>query len=503
MRFSNNIPRVAHVAMALALNCLVIIQGHTKENAKDIESLIEARNWKDTSRSIFLEAQNVNPREWSIAVNQAKSGFIDDAIASAQLMFPVSRSMLLLEVSQSAPTLPLSRQKELVHAALKNAKGDTGSDYHRSGDLAAICLIYVAWGMDSAAQAIYGEALSAAEKGFVQQGNGGYRRISEELLKVDVQLVREWMLDPLLKRIANTSDPLNLVFTYRDLAQLEYRMGKKSDAIGLLNQGISASTKMEAGNLKAAAVGGLANLAIEIGEIGFAERYGEQRQLLPSYAIYKAATGSHSEALALISKLKNGFYVDHKTEVQSKIVSDAVRRGDINSAIFYAERLSECPASIEMSLWTQIAALQATNGDKKSARASYTRAEELLRKKKESEYYSQEIAATVTLGESMFKNGFRDDGSKIVSAAVRQIQTIPSRRAQDRISTRARTAPILTVIGKHAAATDLLLEAYWMAHDYPESNSTAKMEKAALLSEIGIAAGKMSESGIDDGRKVQ
>lgn len=486
MRFSDRLT-VVHVAILLAASFVLIpIPGHTEETPAGIENLIKAQKWTEVSRALFLEAQRVDPREWSIAVNQAKSGFVDDALASAQLMHPISRSALLLEIVRSAPSLSISRQKEVVQLAWDHAKGNTQSEYHRSGDLTAISLMYVAWGIEARAQTIYRDALAAAEKGLSEASNGGYRRITEELLRPDVSSLREWMFEPLLTRVERTPDLFGAVFAYRDLAKIRYRMGKTAEAMNLLNDGVAASNDMKEGVSKKIAVQALASLAIEMGEIDFAKRHGDQIQLIPEYALYEAARGNQAKALALISGVADTLYVNHRTGTLSRMASDAVRRKDLQSATFYAERL---PISWdEMKAWTQIAEVQAANGDRASARASYAKADGALKKRTGTEYYYADVWATVALGESMAQNGFRDDGNQIVAGAIQQVETIPRRRFEDRISALTLVAPALISIGKTVEGTTMLLEAYREAHDYPESDTMAKLKKAGQLSAIGMAA---------------
>ena len=481
----------ANVVLSLAIFGFLAVAANATESSKNIETLIATQKWQEASRAIFREAGTVSPRDLSVATNLAKAGFLGDAIASAQLQFPVVRTPVLLDIAKNAPSLSHAKKDELVEMAIENSRIDSGQNYLRSGDLALLSFVFMEMEKESKAKAIYEEAMSVAGKGLSEKGNGGYRRISEVLATADLKLVRDWMIFPMMKLVDNAPDPFNAAFTYLDLARLQYRLNRREAAIRLLDSGMAAAKKLGNSVLEETAVDGLTRFALEIGEVEFAKRYGNRNRLLPSYVIFEAERGNRAEAIALASRLQNTLYVGWKSETQSSLVSNAVKRKNLDDAVFYAERLTDGPTSIEMKAWTQIAELQISVGQRKAAQASYVRARDSLKKKSEHEYYYFEVIATLALGKSMFQNGFIEDGHSLISAAVQQMKTIPSRRIDDLISFKSKIAIALGSMGRTSEATNLLSDAYREAHAFPQDKLFAQMTQGSLLSEIALAAAMM------------
>lgn len=485
MKFRESLATLCSVLPLVAYG-LWTTPAQATEAQKNIESLIAAHKWMEASHSIFREASAVDPKELSIAKNLAKAGFLGDAISSAQLQFPVVRTPLLVEISKTAPSLSHARKIELVGMAFENSRTDSGQNYLRSGDLALLSFVLMEADQELKAKSTYEEAISVATKGLNEKGSGGYRRISELLAAADLKLVRDWMIAPLIKLIDSTPDPFNAAFTYLDLARLQHRLNQRDAAKGMLSAGVTAAGKINASVSKLAAVDQLTEFSLEMGEIEFAERYGNRNRLLPSYVLFEAERGNRQKALELISQLQNGLYVGRKSETQSRLVSNAVKRRDLDAAVFYAERLTGCPPSVEATAWTHIAELQVTQGQREKAQTSYARARDSMREKREHEYFSFEILATLALGKSMFQNGFVQDGHRVISETIQQMRTIPRRRIEDLISVQAKIAMALGSMGRTTEATNLVSEAYHEAHVFPQDKLFAQMTQARLLSEIAL-----------------
>jgi len=472
------------------------VQAHTEDQTLDVESLVQARRWDDAARSIFMESRQVDPIGWDTVVNQAQAGFIDEAIVIAKTIYPTSRSGLLLKILQSAPALSVGKQQEIIQLALDNARGITGPEQQFVADaFTAMSLLEVGRGLDLTAQAVYREALEAAEKGLGQQSNSGYRRVTDELVKADDRLLREWMVAPLVERVRKTPDPFDEALTYRDLAKLTYRLGNPAEAKRLIDLGLSVADAMPLNNLRMIAVRGIAEFAIRIRDASLMDRFRSDFQLSPEYAAYEAERGNHDRALALISVIPNTLYVGHKRQTQIRIISEALQRKDLATAIYYTERLSECPYSVELKAWTQIAEAQADAGDMVAAKRSYEKAEALLKTKEESEYFDFEILTILALGQSLCRHGYRDHGDKIVASTSQYVELISTRRTKDRVLVRAAIAPALQRIGMQAEATRQVLTAYREAHAYPTDDSTSsKLTKAEMLSAVGLAVYRLNDN---------
>ncbi len=219
--------------------------------------------------------------------------------------------------------------------------------------------------------------------------------------------------------------------------------------------------------------------------------YGDQKQLIASNALYESAKGNRREALAFTSKLGNGMYVGWRTETQAKLISNAIKRHDVDSAIFYAEQFSDLLLSKKMKAWTQIAELQTSQGDRKAATLSFTKAINTFGQKTESEYFNFEIMAELALGKSLIQNGLNTEGNQVFSSAIHHSRTIPRRRMQDRISIKVNIANALNLVKRTAEAKKLIADAYLEAHNFPQDQQFVKMHQASLLSEIALAAAKL------------
>lgn len=461
---------------------------NASEKTVSAERLISEHRWRQASRSVLLEAHAIDSKAWSVAGNQAKAGFVDDALSTAASMFPTSRTALLLEIANGAPKLSKEKKTAILQMALDTTRSNIGNSYLQSGDLIQVSLAYLSNGDDALARALFDESVLTATKGLNENGSGGYRRITEELAKTEIRQLNRWDFDSLVSKIEKSPDYLNAAFAYLDMAKFYGALNDRVMSKKLLQLAIESSntwwgkTKLP----KRAAVDGITRFAFDNGEIDFAEKYGDHDQLLPNYAILAASQGKHVKALALVEKLSIGMYVNYQASTIAKIFSDAIQRRDLNAAVWYAERTPKGNKVTEISQWTQIAELQNSLGAKEAAKTSYARAARAFEKKLEHEYFDFEIQATLDLGDSMIKSGFNTEGRVVIASTTSQLRTIPDRRLEDRIKVQLSVAQTLNTIGRTAECTEMLLAAYRSANSNSKEKLLSQSKRASLLSAIGL-----------------
>lgn len=478
--------------LVAALLFLATFTANASEKTVSVERLIAGHKWHQASRSVLLEAHAIDSKEWSVAGNQAKAGFVDDALFTAASMFPTSRTALLIDIANSAPRLTEEKKSEILQLALNNARHDIGQNYLRSGALIEISLAYLAAGDDALARTLFDESVLAATKGLNESG-GGYRRITEELAKSELRQFNGFAFDSLVLQIAKSPDYLDAAFAYLDMAKFYAALSDRKKSKQLLQLAIESSkTWWGKTNLpKKAAVDAITRFAFESGEIDFAEKYGDRGQLLPNHAILAASQGKHTEAIALVQKLSVGMYVDYQSSTMARIFSDAIRRRDLDAAVFYAERTLKGNTVTKISQWRQIAELQNTFGAKPAAKTSYERAASAFKEKLEHEYFDSEIKATLELGGSMIRSGFNAEGRTVIASTTSQLRTIPDRRLEDRIKTQISVALALCCIGKAAECTEMLLAAYRATNSDSKVKLRSQSERASVLSAIGLALAQL------------
>ena len=462
------------------------------ETTANAERLISVHRWNQAARVVLLEAYASDNKAWSVAENQAKAGFADDALISAASMFPTSRTALFLGIANSAPQLNKEQKAAILKMALKNAHDDNGYDYLRSGDLIQVSLAYLSAGNDVLARTLFEESLVVATKGLSESG-GGYRRITEELAKSEIRQFNGWTFEPLVSQIAKSPDYLDAAFAYLDMAKFYAALNDRKKSKQLLQLAIeSTQTWWGKTNLKKrVAVDAITRFAFDSGEVDFAQRHGDRDQLLPNYAILAASQGKHAEALALIQKLSSGMYINYQASTIAKIFSNAIERRDLNAALLYAERAPRGNTVTKISQWTQIAELHNSFGDTTAAKTSYERAASAFKEKLEHEYFDSEIKATLNLGKSMIKSGLDTEGRTVIASTAAQLQTMPDRRLEGRISTQISVAQALCSIGKTEKCTEMLLAAYRAANSAAKEKMISQSKHASVLSAMGLALAQL------------
>lgn len=463
---------VGACAITIALQCMA------ESAPSNVESLIIGSNWKEASRAIFLEAKSVDRFEWTIPTGQAKAGFLEDALNTIAGMHPNTQPGALLALVVDAPSISPEKKAELVQRALDAARKMSGkfANYLKSGDLTKVALFYSRNGAESETRAVFEEALRAAESGINEEGSGGYRQVTEAMVRESTGN-RDWMIALVKQHLQRTEKSANSSFAYRDLAQVAVRLQRNEVASELIELGISAAKTINQAHMQKSALESLASVAAEA---GYTKRLPEKSPY--TQAIQAARSGNPQKALAITSGLSVNLYVDHGLEAYKSVFDDAVKREDMNTALYFAEHPVKQVSWIEANVWRQVAELQVKKGVRKDAAGSYRRAALAISNSPEAIRYFEEVKATLTLAESMRQNGFDAEGGKAILDALAMIDLIPERRADDRIKACTLLSEALWRKGMHAEAKQQILRAYRAAYSYGDKRNS---KKSRLLSAIG------------------
>lgn len=460
--------------VATALHCAA------EQTPSNIETLVSSNKWKEASRAILLEAKSAYKFELSIPAAQAKAGFLDDALNTIAEMHPNMQPGALLALVADAPSIPPKRSVELVQRALDLARTMSGksANYLKSGELTTVALFYSTHGAESDARTIFEEALRAAESGIAEEGSGGYRQISEALLR-NPKSCQDWMLGLVASYLQRQGKTAESAFAYKDLAQVASQHNKSQMASELIESGISAAKAIKQDSMRKLALDGLASVAIEVGYTK------ELPQTSPyTQAIQEARSGSPQKALSIASGLSQNLYVDHGQAAHGRVFEDAMKREDLNTALYFAEHPLR-PISWRLAnAWMAIAELQVKKGARQDAANSYLRASQAISGSPEAVRYLEEVRSLLTLGASMRQNELESEGRNATLDALALIDRIPERRVDDRIRAATLTAEALWLYGMQPEAKQQVLRAYRAASGYSDKN---RMEKARLLSGLGQA----------------
>jgi hypothetical protein len=490
-----------------------------KDSTPDVEDLIAADQWKAAARLIFTEARTADKHEPDIVTGQAKAGFIQDALETINGTNPGSRSWLLMTVVKEAPSLVSDKRDELIRNALTLARARTNrisDNYLRSGDLARIALYHSAQGAENEAKAIFSEALAAAEAGLLEEGSGGFRQITEQMRSASPAEVKPWMLSMLQssvkKEIANfpsafdvmlsmiqsrsgktnkTANPVSLAFACIDLVKVAGEIKSRGQIAFFVECATVSINEIDKTSMRKHATEKLAEMEFEVGY--------EKLILsdLPSIdALRKARAGNIEKSYrVIVSEFGENLYVDHSLTAYERVYSDAIKRGDLKTAQFFAERPVRQLLYYEVSVWRRLAEKQSEQGERKLASESYGRALSTVDRLNASpEVYDSDIRDIVNLGESLCRNGRQDEGHRTLLIAKSLLEKISEKRIDDRIEASILVSKSLWQLGIKTDAKKLIQQAYSDVHSYDTIKPIHAMQKAEWLVQIGQTISMFSES---------
>lgn len=477
-----------HKLLVSIATCLAMSmqQAIAEAPLSNVDKLIAVNKWRDAARAIFLEASATDKHESSVIVGQAKGGFVNDAIDTISRTHPNSWADHFLSLAQVASGVSPEKRNEFVRKSLEAARNQTGDsvNYVKSYSLINIALYYSKSGADSDARKTFAEAMTAAEKGLTENGSGGFRNITQAMKDASPDALRDWMLPVLIESLGKPLEATSQAFSCIDMVSVAGRLGKPEQALVFVECARSAIGKISDRSKSKRANEGLADAAQDIG-LAYAgasvSPYGE--------AIREARSGNANKSYDIVTNLNANLYTDHKLSAYSEVLNDAIRRNDLRTAHFFAERALRKGLSQEVGVWQKIAEKEVELGEKKSARESYAHAVSALHPG-ESRYYVADVLIFVRLGESMLRNGLNVEGRRVILLTLPLLEgSSDKRRKDDLVIASAAAAESLWKIGMRAEAKHFLQDAYQLASAFDAGKvSYGASEKARLLAVVGSAA---------------
>jgi tetratricopeptide (TPR) repeat protein len=479
-----------------------------KESASDVENLIATNQWEEAAKLMFREARAIDRHEPSIVTGQARAGFIRDALETIEGTHPSSRSWLLMTVVKEAPSLPSDKRDELIRNALAAARAQRNrisDNYLRSGDLVRIALYYSAQGSENDAKAVFSEAVTSAEAGLLEEGSGGFRQITEQMRTSLDGEVKPWMIsilqsslskvvtnlpslvDVVLSMIRNGSTKVDknadigsLAFACIDLVAVAGRLESRDQVPPFIECATSSIAKIGKTSRKRHASEALDKAEAEAGY----SIISSDSPIVESMREARAGNIEKSYQI-VVSEFGENLYVDHRLAAYEKIYNDAIKRGDLKTALYYAERPVRQLPHHEISVWRQLAEKQIEMGDRTSASDSYRKALSTLDKLIASpQIYDSGIAAIVNLAESMLRNGMQDEGRRTLLLYQLLLERISEKQMLDRTTVSISVSKSFWRIGMKTEAKKLIQQAYSYAHSYDTNKLHGDMDKARLLAFI-------------------
>lgn len=448
--------------------------------------MVSEDRWKDAARAMYRQAVEFYPNESGLPLSQARAGFLDDALDTVGRRYPNYRSAGYLEIVRDASTPPWEKETTLLEQAANAARADGPGypPYFRSGDLTMLALHYAQQGKADTAADLYAEALDTASLGLDEKGNGGYRKITEVLRGAARGIVSDVMFEQLRPLLNNDRDPQNRTFACVDMAWAAERQGRHELAKAFIDCGIDASTRLNNRGQRDSALEQMGIVAVKAGlPTNGLDASAKVRALREAHA------GNIERAYALVASQGENLYVDFAMDSYNAVVNDALARGDMATALHFAQRPLKPISWTNAATWQKIAEKQAERGEKQQAHESFRKAAAaLLGQDMSYERYAAHVTRMLDLSVSMQLHGLEAEGKRLLLQAPPMLVKISPRRVDDRIEAAVATAQALWRIGMMEMAKQLLVDAYRDASAYDESSIGDRSTKARHLRIVGDTA---------------
>lgn len=458
----------------------------------DTQELIDEDDWLKLAQQIFLEARSTYKFEPGIIIGQAKGGFIQDALDTIEGLHPTSQSGKLISLLRNASVLSKEKRNELIQKAINAARENTyKSAPHnlKSGELINIALYYSSQGDDNHSKELFYEAIREAEAGLTEVAGNSYQRITDRLNWAPAEEIKPWMLEIIRANFRKTKNAKDLAYTCRDMAEVAFKIHDHDQATMYIKCAESAIKNIKKSRLQKHAIKQLDKTK---DKLHYAS--GSETGSRFSQAIREARSGNIKKSYEIVSKLRDNLYVDPKLSAYQRIFKDAIKRNDLITAKYFAERpVRELPY-VAINTWTTLAEKQVENGDEKSALMSYEKASSELDKISTSKIvYDSHIKSILQLSASMLRNNLKTDARKTLLLAQQLLEKIPKHRLNDRIKASIFVSEALWQNKRYNEAKQFFKNAYEYTHLYDTNKSKlskrySDTSKAQLLSTIGQLA---------------
>ena len=313
--------------------------GQSSAATNPISSAILSGDYKLAARLSFNEAIKTNKPSWSIAIAQAKSGFLDDSIKTAKQLEPQYRGYVLYVIARDVKELSDDERYSLALEAEAIANSSEMPDGLRSELLAQIATIYLPYSKSDKATELFRSALEIANNLPSDEKNISYRRIVENLDSIANPMTPLVIFSLAENAADRSSDVFNRAFSYSSLASAYLKYGNRDKARAMLKKGSSVANTILEAKKRYLALNNLAITGIKLGDNALAEMVIKKRLVnfvdltIREYAIEKALDGEIEIALHYADKISKHTIDDIKQKTIRDIVVILAERGNIKEAI--------------------------------------------------------------------------------------------------------------------------------------------------------------------------
>lgn len=457
---------------------LMTFSSQAQAASTNIESLMKSDRWKETSREIFLEAQSVENLDTSNIQEQARAGFLDDALQALAKMHANFQPDVLINIVNTVPSISKVQSVELLQKALDACRAMSMEtiDYIKSGILTKIAFAYLKLRMETEARKIFSEALQAAKAGLKEKNTGGYKQMTGSMVQQTVS-DHVWMILLVKKAIENEGKDRNSTFAYLDLSTIAARMNENALASELIDLGYSTVSAIERSSVRALANEKLSYVAIGI---GYKKRSFDGSPFIK--ALHEVRSGNIQEGIAIAATLPSNMYVDHAEYTHIRIVDDALQRNDLPTAIYLLEHAVKPVRWTIAERWKRVAELQFKKGAKEDAAKNYLQARQIILTSSDNYYSVYDIRTLISIAASLRENGFHTEARQVINESLTLNTYLREYQKDARIEAPTLIADAAWRNGMYSEAKQLVVNAYQAAHSYSEER---KSKKARMLSELG------------------
>lgn len=460
--------------------------------SKEILALIESRKWDLAAREIYREALSVYPTSRDVSLNQAKSGFVDDAIASASKMRPDVESWVLFRIARDTQQLTDSKRFDLLDRAVNAVRGKAIAENLKSDALANAATLFIDLGANSQAEALMNEALSVAQQGASPEMRGAsYRALADALERTPGTRIGH-LISFAEIGAKRSDDSFHRAFSYAAIASIWHRLGNIERARHWASAGKEIAATISNTKQRALAENQFAMITMKMGDRSEAERQiagrnGTFIDLLARDVVVDAAErGDYSQALLAVENIR-GDCVSSPSRGQAlkEVVRIQSQRQDLAAARKTLEKMARCPPRVISGAWLALAKAEHAAGQIEASQRSYSHALDGTGWKNGRPLDNVELQLLISIGDYMAQTGSLGTGNEILSAAIGEVLKMPAQLIEERTEGMARIAEAMARNNGGTLSSETAASSYRMAHEtirgmYPE------VTRARALASVGL-----------------
>lgn len=468
--------------------------------SQKVIQLLESRQWNKAAREVYHEAVSIYPGLTDTVLNQAKSGFIDDAIENSRNMSPDKKSWLLFRIARDTPTLDESKRVDLLQQAAEAVRGKPIPSKLKADALANVASLLVTLHRIPNAVQLMNEALLAAQTGRGEEQADAYRMLADALEREVTQDIR-----PLIhfaeESAKLSSDPFHKAFSYAALVSIWYQLGDREKALRWWNDGIAIARTIPS-KMRAVAENKFASLALKMGDRTEADRQiaAQNGTFINSLAqevmLSTAERGNHEQALVEAKNIRDNCASDFSVSGLGlrDLVFLQVRLNNIVAARKTVGMMVGCSPRLTGEAFLALAEAEWKAGQQNESKKSYSNALQNTRMQEGQPLSRFQIFLLVSIGESLARTGRTEEGLTTIKTAINEVEKMPPQNAKDRVEAMLRADSVLRKYSGKLPSPENAIATYRMAHDIPKTGFLSEMNKAEVLSLVGLMLAEQSVS---------